>query len=1056
MKILNPILFGSGLSRLGIVVLLLSFSCNNTGNKAISHKITADNYFSLNKYDSALHYYVKSLNDLNEAQSDQHYFDVLSKIITIHFLRNEPELANELINENINAFNSESIEFLKLSELKARYSYLIGEEHNALDIYTEMLARKKKLLGYNDPEVANSYNNIGVVQKSLGNYAQAINSFMKSLRILRLNFRDDHFELATTYINLADAYNAKGDFENAYALLQGLAITISGAGDKAEADYYNILGNVYLNINNLDKAFSAYNKSLEIIKIHFENDYTYLAGLHNNIGNVYNKSGDIEQAIINYNLAICMYNNVMVKKSIKISDSYFNLGNVYLKKSEYSTALEYYGKALRIANKTVNPGHPAISRIYQGIGSVYLYMNNYGRAIDHINKSLTILKAVTGEKNPRIAEHYLQISKLFLAQNYFESSLIYCDKSLELYQKLYATKSIKFMEVLLYKASVYKHFGKLNMAKQIFDQSSKLIRDNLPVNHLLNIKLNNELGHLNIIKSDFEKGKDHYLSALGNNRIRPNDNLRLDELYKMPLSYIEDHYLHFDQLLISLHGITKSLIDPKKSNTNDHQIALKVFRWCDSLNYSRSQHFLAVEDKIWLNNSMGRVYSDAIHFCFKLFSESPAHKKAEIIETALIFSERNRTREFTNAMFSIKEKKGGIISKISAVWPSTVNEPSVSTDQIRQNLDKHEALVEYINYDSVLYAICISKERLDFVRTYVGNEFFSNCIKLYNSINNFETDEFLKLNTGISKKIIDPVLNFISNYNRLIIIPHNQLSFIPFSILLTGQQSLATEFDNLQYLILSKEIVVHYSSTVWLQGGKSGSQHSQQFTHNLVAFAPGFIDQKSLFTVDKQKFSSLPYTLDEIKTINKLYNSAQLNVKSYLNNDACFKNFRLHVNNAKIIHIATHGYVNSSFPSLSYLVFQKPQTSLFRKLFNYTESETGFSEDDILRINELSTIKTNADLVVLSACQTGIGEYISNEGLLSFSRQFILSGASNVVNTLWPVDDKITKDFMVKFYKEILNGKSYSAALQEAKRELISNPKTAHPRNWGGYVLIGR
>ena len=93
--------------------------------------------------------------------------------------------------------------------------------------------------------------------------------------------------------------------------------------------------------------------------------------------------------------------------------------------------------------------------------------------------------------------------------------------------------------------------------------------------------------------------------------------------------------------------------------------------------------------------------------------------------------------------------------------------------------------------------------------------------------------------------------------------------------------------------------------------------------------------------------------------------------------------------------------------------------------------------------------------MVLSSCESGIGRYVEGEGVMSLTRGFIYSGTPNIVCSLWKVYDRYTEKLMVKFYKQILKDKSYSRALQMAKIKMINDKKTADPRKWSGFVLIG-
>jgi CHAT domain-containing protein len=106
--------------------------------------------------------------------------------------------------------------------------------------------------------------------------------------------------------------------------------------------------------------------------------------------------------------------------------------------------------------------------------------------------------------------------------------------------------------------------------------------------------------------------------------------------------------------------------------------------------------------------------------------------------------------------------------------------------------------------------------------------------------------------------------------------------------------------------------------------------------------------------------------------------------------------------------------------------------------------------------NEIYNLDLKADLVVLSSCESGIGKLVKGEGMMALTRGFLYAGADNIITSLWKVYDKSTSILMKNFYKYVLEGESYSSALRKAKLEMISDPRTASPVNWSGFVLIGR
>jgi CHAT domain-containing protein len=145
----------------------------------------------------------------------------------------------------------------------------------------------------------------------------------------------------------------------------------------------------------------------------------------------------------------------------------------------------------------------------------------------------------------------------------------------------------------------------------------------------------------------------------------------------------------------------------------------------------------------------------------------------------------------------------------------------------------------------------------------------------------------------------------------------------------------------------------------------------------------------------------------------------------------------------KIVHLATHGLVNSEHPALSGLVF-----SLLDR--------QGRSQDGFLRLSDIYNLELNADLVVLSACQTALGKQINGEGLIGITRGFMYAGSPRVIASLWNADDEATAELMKKFYEGVLkNGQRPAEALRAAQTWMLKQPRWKAPYYWAGFVLQG-
>jgi CHAT domain-containing protein len=145
----------------------------------------------------------------------------------------------------------------------------------------------------------------------------------------------------------------------------------------------------------------------------------------------------------------------------------------------------------------------------------------------------------------------------------------------------------------------------------------------------------------------------------------------------------------------------------------------------------------------------------------------------------------------------------------------------------------------------------------------------------------------------------------------------------------------------------------------------------------------------------------------------------------------------------RILHFATHGLLDDQHPELSGVVLS-------------LVDEAGKPRDGFLRLNEIYNLRLRADLVVLSACQTGLGKEVRGEGLIGLTRGFMYAGARSVAASLWKVDDVATRELMKRFYgKMFKSGLKPAAALRAAQLEMSQTRQWQSPYYWAGFVLQG-
>jgi CHAT domain-containing protein len=297
-------------------------------------------------------------------------------------------------------------------------------------------------------------------------------------------------------------------------------------------------------------------------------------------------------------------------------------------------------------------------------------------------------------------------------------------------------------------------------------------------------------------------------------------------------------------------------------------------------------------------------------------------------------------------------------------------------------------------------------------------------------------EEYVRLAYQIYQQVVEPLVPlFGKNTKRLIISPDGFLSLIPFESLIENLPAASSGFKNLDYLVKKYDISYVPSATIWLRQPQQKVHHQQQF----AGYAPSY---ESMVLASNRmrpgtKITHLKYTRDEVKTASEYFKG-----KNYLGNEATEAAFKQQVNESSILHLALHGMVDDQNPMRSALVFSSPNED---------------SEDGFLYAYELFNLQINADLVVLSACNTGYGKLNKGEGVMSLSRAFAQAGSRSLVMSLWNANDQVTSVIMNYFYQGLKHGMNKDEALSRAKIKYLqeADPLLAHPFYWSAFVANG-
>jgi CHAT domain-containing protein/tetratricopeptide (TPR) repeat protein len=984
--------------------------------------------------------------------------DSVSQALTIQRTQNDPQAQT-----------------MTLSILGGIYSSL-GEKQKALDSLNQALDIHRQV--NNIDGQADILTNLSTVYVSLGDYLKARELLNQALKLKQTASPSDLFNQATILMSLGGTYFIEGNYQKALNYYnQGRSLSQKLARPDLEATILSQIKHVYESLGQLDQALVSLQAAQKLQRS--INNPSAEAYTLTSIAELHQFKGDYQAALNIYNQALDIQRQI--KDLPQEAETLANTANLYRLLGDYKLSIDTYNQVLKSFQKIGNSSK--IAQTFTDMGITYLTAKEYDKALKYYNQGL-ILWRRQGSTDGQILT-LIGIIQAYDSLKDYPKALAAANDALSVSQK---KNHLSFETTVLgYKAMVYRGLGNyqqaLSLDQEAISKAQKLGAPQVQANALYN------LGNTFKDLKQYEKAIDAYKQELALRQKIGDRNGQANTLYRIAVSERDRNNLEAArtqiEAVIEIFENIRSKVTSQDLRTSYFASVQKYYEfYIDLLMQLHKQQPAKGYNTLALQASERARARSLLELLTEANADirqgvAPKLLEAErSLQQQLDALEKRRLKLFSSNYTptqvenlekdteTILEQYRQLQTKIRATSPryAALTQPQpLSVQQIQSSvLDDNTLLLEYSLGEERSYLWAVTKNSITSYELPKRADIEAAVQQfrkvLVSPIPNAKPSA--AANT-LSQLILAPVAQQLGQ-KRLVVVADGALQYVPFAALNTPRPQNS---NNYQPLALNHEIITLPSaSTVAVLRQEITGRKTAPKTLAVIA-DPIFSandervkgrttsPQNSSQNLDLQQldrsardanisFERLPFTRQEAETILTLVPAKdRKQAFDFAANRTAATNAEL--SQYRMVHFATHGILNSQNPELSGVVL-----SLF--------DETGKPQNGFLRLHDIFNLKLPAELVVLSACETGLGEDIKGEGLIGLTRGFMYAGSPRVIVSLWSVDDQATSELMKKFYSLMLqDGLKPAAALRAAQIQMWRNPNYQSPYFWAAFTLQG-
>ena len=948
----------------------------------------------------------------------------------------------------------------------------MGQFQKVEPLYLEAKNITERTLGKEHPEYAAWCNNLAVFYSEMGNDEKAELLFLEAKSIREKALGKSHPDYGVTCNTLAILYKKQGRYEEAEKLsIEAMNIAENNVGKNSTtyAAACTNLAHVYVGNDQYKKAEALYVESKNILEIVNGKDHPDYAGSCNNLANFYTETGQYQKAEQLYLEAKKIIEKILGRDHKYVATFYNDLAFFYTLLGQYDKAELLYFAAKSIREAIYGKQNPEYAKSCNNLAWFYYKTGAYQKAESLYLEAKGIFDVSVGKENPEYAGACNNLASIYEKMGFIDKAEILYNESMHIREKVYGKQNIHYASSCNNIAVLYEKKGEYEKAEKLFLESIDIKEKILGKDHPDYVATCNNLGVLYRLMKKNEKADSLFRIAFMR---------EYKQTYSVSRFASEKEKSIFINNTIGSNDLYHSFYYSQKDGSALYDISFLS----RNLTLASSQQ---LRKAVAGNESLIKDY------------EQWASLKKQI---AAIYS-----NGIKNTLLYLLENQANILEKSMAQSSSVFKEELnvKSWKDIQQHLKLGESAIEFVEFkydngkiftDSILYVALLlrkdkpgpiliplfEKKQLVTILQQTGNKNANDNVKELYASRGGDADDNVVLNKSLYSLVWKPIEKELQGISTIYFAPSGLLHRISFAALPVNDTVVLSDRYKLVNLASTVSVTdmqplyIRASDKIILYGGITYNPDSSSLKK--AAFL-NHSDNKNSRTLPDDLTRSIVWKelagtkkeVDEIAFAGKNFNN-NISITSGINATEESIKVLEGKNSPVVLHIATHGFF---FPDTKHdkEIFQNPSTkeNIFRQsddpLFRsgilfaganiaWTGKAVNGIEDGILTSYEVSNMYLpNTKLVILSACETGLGDIKGNEGVYGLQRAFKMAGAESLIMSLWKVPDAETGEFMKELYKNIFAKQSVSDAFYNAQT-VMKNRYRKDPYKWAAWILI--